>query len=150
MTYPSIRRPLTLRRKIITAGFVMMGLGLGSAALAETAPPVQQHNSNAVWFENWRGLSNANMRITAPNGEITDVFAQSGTPVFRLEGRDILDGVYRYELSAATSETQKIVNPVDNGRGDAAKDEVAVSFNTGGAFVVQRGVIVVPEDVREE
>ena len=122
----------------------------GTAFAKETPKPVQQHNSNAVWFENWIGLTNTSMVISQPGGEIVTIFAKSGTPVFQLKGNEIKDGIYRYELNAATEETQKIVNQIDNGRGDAAKDTSAVPFQTSGSFVVSRGVIVTPKDVKEE
>lgn len=119
--------------------------------VAREAPkPVAQHNSNAVWFENWIGLSNAGMKIVAPNGKITEIFAESGTPVFRLEQKDVMDGVYSYSISAATEEREEIVNKIDNGRGDAASDTVAKSFHLSGYFTVSRGVIVTPEDIKEE
>lgn len=124
-------------------------VGLAGFAAANTVDPVAQHNSNAVWFENWIGLSNATMVIAAPNGKVSTVFAQSGTPVFELERGEVLDGVYRYELSAATEETAEIVNPIDNGR-DSIASSSAVPFNLSGSFVVSRGVIISPEDIKEE
>ena len=119
-------------------------------AVAATPEPVQLHNSNAVWFENWIGLSNATLSVTAPNGETIEVFAASGTPVFQLSGRDIQDGYYRYELRAATEEQKKIVNATNQGRGDAQRDSVAVPYYATGNFLVERGVIVIPEDIKEE
>jgi len=116
----------------------------------DTPNPVQQHNSNAVWFENWTGLSNATMKIVDPTGKFTTIEASSGTPVFQLQGGEVVDGIYRYELSAATDKTRKIVNPVNNGRGDAQKDEVAIPFYSTGFFVVERGVIITPEEIKEE
>tara|TARA_R110002049_G_scaffold44333_3_gene129874 strand:+ start:121195 stop:121653 length:459 start_codon:yes stop_codon:yes gene_type:complete len=133
-----------------------MSLGLCAAlsalpAAAQEAPkPVQQHNSNAVWFENWTGLSNASMIIASPDGKVTTIIADSGTPVFQLEGGEVQDGIYRYELTAATKETVKIVNPIDNGRGDAQKDSQAMPYFLNGHFTVSRGVIVTPEDIKEE
>lgn len=127
-----------------------LSVTLAAPAPALAAEPVQQHNSNAVWFENWTGLSNATMVIRAPNGKITEIFAPSGTPVFQLSGRDVLDGVYRYELRAATDERVAIVNPIDNGRGEAASDSVAKAFVSNGQFVVSRGVIITPEEIKEE
>ena len=129
---------------------VALGLTVGSLSAAEQVNPVQQHNSNAVWFENWLGLSNASMTISAPSGEITQIFAKTGTPVFRLEGNEIADGIYRYELKAATEETVKIVNKVDNGRGDNARDTMSGSFAMNGHFTVSRGVIIAPKDLKEE
>ncbi|APE43692.1 hypothetical protein BOO69_09905 [Sulfitobacter alexandrii] len=123
-------------------------LAVFSANAAWAADPVQQHNSNAVWFENWIGLSNASMVVAAPNGKITEIFAKSGTPVFELKPGEAQDGVYRYELRAATEEKQEIVNPVDNGRGEM-QTEAFVPFYRTGAFFVERGVIVTPEQIEE-
>lgn len=135
---------------------VILGLGLaigmttGAAFANEQVAPVQQHNTNAVWFENWIGLSNATMNVNMPSGEQIKIFAASGTPVFRLEGNEVADGVYSYELSAATEDVVQIVNKINNGRGENGKDSHAGSFVTNGHFTVYRGVIVTPEDIKEE
>lgn len=126
----------------------ILAITVGSPAFA--ADPVEQHNSNALWFENWIGLSNATLKVATPNGELTEIFVASGTPVFELTGRDVLDGVYRYELTAATEEKVKIVNQVDNGRGDAASDSHAKPFYLNGVFVVSRGAIIQQTEEKEE
>ena len=125
-------------------------LGLTASAMAETPQPVQQNNSNAVWFENWRGLSNATWTIAQPDGEVIQIFSASGTPVFQLEGSKVSDGIYRYELTAATEEKVEIKNKQNNGRGDAARDTMSKPFHMSGAFHVQRGVIMVPETITEK
>ncbi|MEO0774642.1 MAG: hypothetical protein AAFZ04_15845, partial [Pseudomonadota bacterium] len=112
--------------------------------------PVQQNNSNAVWFENWLGLRNATMTISQPDGEVISIYTKKGTPVFELSGAQPVDGIYRYTITAATEEEVEIKNKQNNGRGDAAKNTVAVSFDMSGVFHVQRGVIVQPEEVKEE
>lgn len=132
--------------KLLPVGF---GLALASAAAALTVDPVEQHNSNAVWFENWSGLSNAQLVVSAPNGKVTEVFAATGTPVYELERGAILDGIYRYELKAATEEQVEIVNPIDNGRGETATSR-AKAFYMNGFFTVSRGVIITPEEIRED
>lgn len=121
-----------------------------TAGAAFAADPVEQHNSNAVWFENWNGLSNAILTVVAPNGQITEIQAPAGTPVFQLSGRDVLDGIYHYEMTAATEKTEKIVNAIDNGRGDAASDTARVPFYLAGSFTVSRGVIIRPKDIKED
>lgn len=128
---------------------ICLAICLGVSGPLQAADPLPLHNSNAFWFENWTGLSNAQLKITAPNGEITVIEAQSGTPVYQLSGARVLDGIYTYELSAATDETVQIVNPIDNGRGDAQRDTAAKPFYSTGSFSVSRGVIVTPEDVKE-
>ncbi|WGW05919.1 hypothetical protein [Tropicibacter oceani] len=128
---------------------VALGLGAATALVANTVDPVQQHNSNAVWFENWIGLSNATMVVAAPNGKISQVHAVSGTPVYELDRAEAMDGVYRFELRAATDEKVEIVNPIDNGRGNP-ETSMAKPFYMTGHFVVSRGVIITPEDIKEE
>lgn len=110
----------------------------------------QQNNSNAVWFENWGQMFNATMTITAPDGRQTRIEAPSGTPVFQLDPTDVVDGIYRYEVTAAKQEKVKIINPENNGRGENARDEVNESFSLSGHFTVSRGVIVIPEEVTED
>lgn len=134
----------TSLRVLVTAVFTL------SACMAQAADPVAQHNSTAFWFVNWFGLSNAELDVVAPDGEMTTVFAASGTPVFELDRGQATDGVYNYELTAATEERVKIVNPQNNGRGDAASDTAAKSFYLTGRFVVSRGVITTPDEMTEE
>lgn len=120
------------------------------AGMAHAADPVAQHNSNAFWFVNWFGLSNATLNVVAPGGEMTTVFAASGTPVFELDRAKAADGVYSFELTAATEERATIINPQNNGRGDNASDTAAKSFYLTGQFVVSRGVITTPDEMTEE
>jgi len=136
-------------KRLITSFAFLIAFG-GGAAMAVEPQPVQQNNSNAVWFENWIGLRNATMAVATPSGEMISLYAASGTPVFELKGNEVLDGIYRYELNAATEEEVKIVNKIDNGRGDASKDTSAKPFYVSGAFVVERGVIVQLEEIAEE
>jgi hypothetical protein len=134
--------------RILICSFFAGALAMATPAWA--ADPSQQNNSNAIWFENWTALTNATLTISAPNGARSEVFAASGTPVFQLPTRDVADGIYRYELSAATKEKAKIINQIDNGRGEAAQDSAAVAFRTSGHFVVSRGVIIQPKEIKED
>lgn len=128
----------------------LLGLLLLAPAAAVAATPVEQHNSNAVWFENWSGLRNASLVVAAPDGSLTTVEAAAGTPVFQLSGAEVLDGIYRFELVAATDEQIKIVNPQNNGRGEAQSDSKAKPFYMSGHFTVSRGVIITPEEITED
>lgn len=123
-------------------------LAFSGPALA--ADPVEQHNSSAFWFVNWIGLTNATLNVVSPNGEVQTIFAASGTPVFELDRASALDGVYRYELSAATEKKVKVINRQNDGRGDQSADHVAEPYYLAGQFVVSRGVIIIPEDLVEQ
>mmetsp|Transcript_23988 Transcript_23988/g.43915 ORF Transcript_23988/g.43915 Transcript_23988/m.43915 type:complete len:140 (+) Transcript_23988:408-827(+) len=130
--------------------FLTLTAILATPLAAFAADPIQQQNSNAVWFENWVDLSNATLTVVTPSGEVVSIFAATGTPVFQLQGQEVLDGVYRYEMNAATEETQKIANQIDNGRGSAARDTAQIPYYSAGSFVVSRGVIIRPEEIEEE
>ena len=121
----------------------------GTVAWAQAPDPVQRNNSRAVWFENWVGLENANMRVASPDGEIKDVFAKTGTPVYELSGA-AADGVYRYELRAQTDELVKNRNYASNGLEDESEEFVPKPFYRSGVFVVRSGVILRPEDMEQE
>ena len=129
--------------------FAVTVAACGLASSVSAANPVKQHNSNAVWFENWTGLTNATLVVASPDGKITTITAPSGTPVFQLSGSEVLDGIYRFELQAASDERVKIANPIDNGRGDAQSDSHAKPFLMNGSFTVSRGVIITPEEISE-
>ena len=120
-----------------------------SAAWAQAPDPVQRNNSRAVWFENWVGLENANMRVASPDGEIKDVFAATGTPVYELSGTSS-DGVYRYELRAQTDEMVKNRNYSANSLEGEDDEFIPKSFYRSGVFVVRGGVILRPEEMEEE
>ncbi len=142
--------PFTVFRVFLGVLACSVTLSLAGPAPAQTADPVQQHNSNAVWFENWIGLSNATLTVTLPDGTITVIEAKSGTPVYELDRANAPDGIYRYELSAATEKQVKIVNATNQGRGDAQRDTQAVPFYANGHFVVERGAIITPKEVLED
>ena len=93
-----------------------LAIALAAATAAKAAEPVEQHNSSALWFVNWVGLSNATLIVAEPDGNIVQIYAKDGTPVYQLKG-EVADGIYRYELSAATDKKEKIVNAIDSGRG---------------------------------
>jgi hypothetical protein len=126
-------------------------LGAALSANASMAEPVALTNSNALWFENWKSEFNATLRVVAPNGEFEEVTSTSGTPVFELNRSAVQEGVYTYELSAATAEKIAIVNPQNNGRGEAARDTQNVGIVINGQFIVSRGVIQADAQlIREE
>lgn len=118
-------------------------------AISDQPNPKQVHNINSIWFDNWVGLSNATLKVAAPNGKVTSVFEASRSPVYRLTGTKILDGIYRYELRAASDE-RIAADPNRVGNGDEElPDDVAKPYYVTGAFLVRRGAIVTPEPIED-
>ncbi|MFK7937972.1 MAG: hypothetical protein AB8B82_01240 [Roseovarius sp.] len=130
-------------RSFVKISALTIALGLPVYA----AEPIEQNNSNTIWFENWIGLSNSMLRVVDPEGLTTSVTAEDTTPVFTLEGDDILDGVYRYELHASTDEKIKNLSyNADSTNANSTSEYQAKPFYLTGSFVVERGVILRPED----
>ena len=126
-------------------------LFLAVPTVVQAADPIQRSSFNAVWFENWVGLSDALMRVASPNGEVTDIFAKNGTPVFRLSGARAVDGIYRYELRASTDELVKNRDYSENsGLYGSDQEYIPKPFYKTGSFVVKRGAIQRVEDLVEE
>ena len=154
------RKLIGVPKKISTAILVLavsvLAHPIAGLAQSSNPEPLQQQNATALWFENWIGLSNATLNVVAPDGSMIQIFAASGTPVYQLgqnraaNAGPVLDGYYTYELTAAGDTQVKIVNPIDNGRGEAARDSHATPFAMNGSFTVSRGVIIPPEDVQEQ
>ncbi|MFK7938876.1 MAG: hypothetical protein AB8B82_05825 [Roseovarius sp.] len=134
---------------LIRLTVILCALVFGSALHA--AEPIQEHNSTAVWFENWIGLTHGNMRVASPDGQITDSYAASGTPVFELTGGGAVDGVYRYELRASTEDMIKNRDySEDSALEQDSSEYIAKPFYKTGVFIVERGVIITPKETLEE
>jgi len=132
--------------KPILSGLTLAAtLLLGHVALAATEV-TERIQSGALSFTGGQGFTNAVLMITGPNDYEREETASRGLPVFRAQnsGR-LVDGIYQYSLSAATDEKETIKNPVDNGRGTAARDYVMKPFSMYGSFTVKKGSILPAE-----
>lgn len=135
-----------LKYCILVAGITLCN---GTLALAQAPAPIQQHNTNMLWFENWTGLSDAMLRVASPDGQVETIRQASGTPVYHLSGTTVADGIYRYELRASPEIRSRY------GSGNATQYTANASetptkiFYRSGAFLVQGGAIVTPETTTE-
>ena len=104
-----------------------------------------------VWFENWGTLSNATLKVISPDGTVSTFMSERGTPRVSLRDlKSVEDGVYKYDLSAATDEVIKVDTELNNGRGKAQRDTMFKPFSMGGIFFVTRGAISQKELLLEE
>ncbi|MEX0343968.1 MAG: hypothetical protein AB3N20_03530 [Rhizobiaceae bacterium] len=92
-------------------------------------------------------LSNATLTIGGPNGYYAATSSERGSlSIDLIKTGGTADGVYTYEVKAATSETIKILNPVDNGergarRGGLDAGTSYVPAYTFGSFRASGGII---------
>lgn len=137
------------RRKTGLLSAMVGALMMAAPLAAQDIKLVEQHNSNALWFENWSGLSNANLAVREPSGQVLNFPSKKGSPVFYLEKSEGADGIYKYELRAATEEKARRVNKLYSGR-DKEPESAAVPYTLTGFFVVSRGVIVEKDTSSED
>ena len=103
-------------------------------------------SDNSIAFD-LQELGNAVLTVSGPNDYQASAFAKAGEIVIRLDGEGKLeDGVYTYELTAASQETKRIRNPIDNGRGDDQRGEVRIGVRVSGAFPVLDGKAMPPQE----
>ena len=84
-----------------------------------------------------------------PSGQVLNFPSKKGSPVFYLEKSEGADGIYKYELRAATEEKARRVNKLYSGR-DKEPESAAVPYTLTGFFVVSRGVIVEKDTSSED
>ena len=143
-----LRRPRHALSMLIAASISFVPV---PPAWADPPNPVQMHTTSSIWFNNWVGLSDATLTVIAPNGKQVTIFEKTRSPRFRLSGRNIQNGAYHYELTAATEERIPYENDVrEFDEGIAPPTTIAKPFYKSGSFLVVSGVIVKPEEIEEE
>ena len=87
--------------------------------------------------------SNATLTISGPDGFFARSFSKTGSPAVDLiKAKAKADGIYTYEITAASGETVTIRNPQNNGRGGADRGTMKRGVSASGTFVVKGGLIV--------
>lgn len=110
-------------------------------AAADPSAPTLRHNTNTIWFDNWFGLSDAKLKVAAPDGTVKTIREGTLTPTYRVSGSRILDGVYEYELRATTSEMIANTNRFPLTPGEDPPETVARQLSLSGVFLVENGRI---------
>lgn len=88
------------------------------------------------------GYSNATLSVSGPDGFYAKDYSKSGSPSIDLiRAGGTADGVYSYEVTAATSETTVNLNPMDNGRGGVDDGTSVVPASASGSFYASGGII---------
>ena len=103
-----------------------------------------------VSFSLGGGYSNATLSVAGPVGFLARNFSKSGNPSIDLiRSKAKADGLYTYEITAASPDTVAVVNDEDNGRGTAEKSIVQRGVSASGTFMVKNGLIVELSSARE-
>lgn len=106
-----------------------------------------------LYFDGEPSYFNYSVRVTGPNGYVGEVFSARRPPSFRLSDHGAVDdGVYRYEVTAATREVVQYSTPRSrstNGR-DATSQEPRIGIASDGSFRVVNGQIFASSEAESE
>ncbi len=131
---------------------LLPGIALAEQTVTREQPILasEQFEGTRVSFKPGARYSNATLIITGPADYQAEVFNRSTLPSLDLRkyGK-VVDGYFRYQLTAATDQKVEILNPgLNNGRDDIPGAKM-LGANLSGVFCVKDGVIVKVEDIPE-
>jgi len=137
-------------KSVLAGVFAVCLSGPSWAISADGLNAFRTLSGSEVSFSLGGAYSNATLTITGPDGFYVRNFSKSGNPAVDLiKAKAKADGVYTYEITAASSETVTILNPQNNGRGGADRATMKRGVSATGTFVVKGGLIVDTSNVTE-
>lgn len=144
---------------------LIRGTTVAATALIMTAPVLAQDMLSArssasgtkVSFVLPAGYFNATLSVSGPDGRVISASAKQGSPAIDISGKNAMgDGVYTYQITAASPQKKMIKADDANGREMSAaqvnmRGEMSVSVGAAmsGSFLVQGGRIVDTSNMKE-
>ncbi|MCO5164444.1 MAG: hypothetical protein M9939_25475 [Mesorhizobium sp.] len=138
---------------------------VAAAGLACAAPSFAQEvlgarsaaSGTKVSFVLPTGYFNATLSVAGPDGRVISASAKRGSPVIDLSGKNAMgDGVYTYQITAASPKTKAVKADGADGREVSAaqvnmRGEMSVNVGAAmsGTFLVQGGRIVDTSNMKE-
>jgi hypothetical protein len=137
-----------INRKLIIGTTALLGLTLPTSAFAGQA----QVYGDRIQVQSSKSMSNLTLTVSGPDGFYATGFSKSGTPTATFAAASgLADGVYKWQLSGATSQMVRAnSNGLDNGRGAAERSYVNKSDSESGMFRVKNGSVFAPGNQAEE
>ena len=124
-----------------------LALALPGAVQANDIAADRRFTDTSVGFELKGTYSNLTLTISGPRDFHASAFARGGSPAIDLRRYGPLeDGLYTYELTAATAERVKTRTRLNDGRAASSPIEALQPAALSGTFRVQNGAIVKPDE----
>ena len=125
-------------------------MAVSDAATAQSMNAVKRFSDATVGFSMKGSYSNYSLTVTGPNGFNATVMSKKSAPALNLRKLGIIDdGIYRYNLTAASSKAMSVRTPENSGRGGDKKTAMMAGVSDSGSFVVKGGKIVQEADISE-
>jgi hypothetical protein len=123
-----------------------LAFALPGAVRASDIAADKRFTDTSVGFDLKGTYSNVTLTISGPRDFHASAFARAGAPVIDLRRYgELEDGLYTYQLTAATAERARTRTRLDDGRAASAPIEPLQSAALSGTFRVQNGAIVKPD-----
>jgi hypothetical protein len=125
----------------------ILAAGSAGACLADDLLANPKFTESTLGFDLKSRYSNFTFTVTGPAGFSAQEFSSSSPPSLDIRKfNDLPDGVYVYQLSAATDEKIRTYTPPDNnGRDGTPAGTVLKSASLTGSFLLTKGVITTRE-----
>lgn len=125
-------------------------MAVSGSGMAQSMNAVKRFSDATVGFNMQGSYSNYTLTITGPNGFNATVMSKKSAPTLNLRKLGIIDdGIYRYNLTAASSKAKPVRTPGNSGRGGGEKTAMMAGVSDSGLFVVKGGKIVQEADISE-
>jgi hypothetical protein len=127
-------------------------IGLSTACLAaEDMVAAEQFSGANVGFLLKGSLSNTTLTVSGPDDFHASVFSKTGAAAIDLSTLGPLeDGIYSYQLTAATNQPAKVRTLLNNGRDSKEQITPRMGMAMSGTFMVKDGKIVKPAPASKE
>ncbi len=140
-----------MKRLVFSALVALSTFVGGHVFAAEDLNAFKTIKGSEISFALGGAYSNATLTIVGPDGQAYSNYSKAGNPAINLiREKATADGLYTYEVTAASSQTRRTVNVLDNGRGNKEKSEVRVAAKASGSFEAKGGLIIEPSGEEEE
>ena len=125
----------------------ILAAGSAGACLANDLKAEPKFTETTLGFDLKDQYSNFTFAVSGPAGFSTQEFSRSTAPSLDIRKfSDLPDGVYIYQLSAATTEKVRVFTPPDNnGRQGSPATEILKGASLSGSFLLTKGVITTRE-----
>lgn len=129
------------------AGLVALTVA-GSSVAQEALAAKPPSSGTRISFTLPAGYFNATLSVSGPDGRVISASARQGSPVIDISGANAMgDGVYTWQLTAASPKTKQVPADTANGRDNVKANmrgqmTVNVGAASSGTFLVKSGKIV--------
>jgi hypothetical protein len=136
-------------RSILFCATTALAVSVGGATMAQEVLAARSASTGTkISFTLPTGHYNATLSVAGPDGRVITASARQGSPTIDISGANVMgDGIYTWQLTAATPRTKLIPADDTNGRDNVRSNmrgqmAVTVGAASSGTFLVQGGKIV--------